>query len=186
MILVTSPTTQKGTAKVTVNGVKINYLWFNCQLLFALVGQNVRVRYDPLNLGRAWAWVNGCWEPVISRYQRILAGMSERMLAIATEEYRRRRGDVEFKRLSDTKLVKFLRELETHEEFLLEKKRHAEVLRLTGSQSPQDVAEEARAAQTHAPDSIGEEPPKTAAGSPSDEDDDFDLDDIEISALPAY
>ena len=129
LILVTSPTTPKGTAKVTVNGVKINYVWFNAHLLRPLEGESVRVRYDPLDLGTAWAWINGCWERIVSRYARILAGLSERLLAIATDEYRKRRGEVEFKRLTDTKLMKFLLEIETFETFLLEKKRHQVVTR---------------------------------------------------------
>lgn len=124
-LILTCPSTRTGRARVTPNGVKINYFWFNAQPLYPLVGQDIKIRYEPYDLSIAWGYVGGRWIKLISRFDRILRGLTGRQLWLLTELYRKRRGDVERHRLNDKKLVDFLQLVEKEEEVLLERKRVA-------------------------------------------------------------
>lgn len=132
-LLATCPSPRKGSAAVTPNGVKINYFWFNSDLLVPETGKSVRVKYEPYDLSKAWAYVGKCWVPLRSRFASLLCDLTERELMLITEEYRKRRGDVEHSRLNDRKLAVFVREIETQEEFLLARKRALELQRVLGS-----------------------------------------------------
>jgi putative transposase len=132
-LLATCPTTDKGTAKVTPAGVKINYFLYNSDVLFPLIGKQVLVKYEPYDLSVAWAYVNRVWVRLSSRFHRTVRGLTERELHMLTEEYRQRRGQVEFQRLNDRKLILFLREVENEEKFQLERKRAQELQRVLGT-----------------------------------------------------
>ncbi|MGL4621957.1 MAG: Mu transposase C-terminal domain-containing protein, partial [Chroococcidiopsis sp.] len=62
----TLPSTPKGTTKVQPKiGVKINYLYYwstdDSFLNPNIEGTSVPVRYDPFDVGTAYAYINGCW-----------------------------------------------------------------------------------------------------------------------------
>jgi putative transposase len=93
-VLATFPTTAKGTAKVQPNlGVKIHtlYYWADVFREPGVEGQQVPVRYDPDDAGVAFAFVRGRWVRCISEQHARFAGRSEREIALATAELRRRR-----------------------------------------------------------------------------------------------
>jgi putative transposase len=88
------PTTAKGTAKVFAGrGVKINYIyyWSDSLLDPEIEGQQVAIRYDPYNVGIAYAYVKNRWVLLNSEYYSIFVNRTEREIQIATEEIRKRR-----------------------------------------------------------------------------------------------
>ncbi len=89
------PTTEKGTAKVQPGkGVKINYLYYWTEEFRRqhLEGTSVPVRFDPWNIGIAYAYTKKLgWVECRSEYNSILRGRTQRELLLASEELRRRR-----------------------------------------------------------------------------------------------
>lgn len=89
-ILLTLPSTNKGTSKVTMRGVKINYLYYSCVALrlHTVLGQVVPVRYDPYNMGIAYAYISHRWHECHSECYTIFKDISEREIQIASEYLR--------------------------------------------------------------------------------------------------
>lgn len=89
----TLPTTPKGTAKVSPGrGVKLNHVFYWSDALRdpAMERQQVAVRYDPFDVGIAYAYVGKRWVQCISEHYCSLRGKSERELMLATTELRKR------------------------------------------------------------------------------------------------
>lgn len=128
--ITTSPSTEKGTAKVQPDGVKIRYVYYNHPALQRHLGKTLPVRYDPFDLAVAWAHVDGAWVELRSRHSQILRGFTEHQMDLMTAEWRKRRSAVEKAKLSEPVLVKFLKEVLQTETLLLERKRAAEERRL--------------------------------------------------------
>lgn len=128
-LISTCPTTDRGQAKVQADGVKINYLYYSAPELRPLIGKKVPVRFDPYNMAIAYAMVQGGWVTLRSRFFAELKGRGERELIVAREQYRKRRGDVEKLRLSESSFVKFLLEMDKTEEMLIEHHRSIEMRR---------------------------------------------------------
>lgn len=114
-IILTLPSTRKGTAKVQIGrGVKINGFWyaakdgtFNHQ---DVEGTQVPVRYNPFDLGEAFAFVRGLWVPCISEHYAILRGKSEKELQIYSAEKRqeRRKYGQELSEIAKGNAIRFL------------------------------------------------------------------------------
>ena len=90
----TLPSTPKGTAKVQPSrGIKINYLYYWSMdeefLSPEIEGTNVPIRYDPFDLGTAYAHVKGHWVRCISEYYKSFHDRSEREVKLASLELRR-------------------------------------------------------------------------------------------------
>jgi len=88
------PTTPKGTAQVEPGrGVKINcvYYWSDEFRSATVEHSQVPVRYDPFDIGTAYAFIQGRWMQCISEYYDQFKGHSERELHVASAELRRRR-----------------------------------------------------------------------------------------------
>lgn len=124
--ILTCPSTKKGTAKVTLDGVKINYLYYQAPELGKHLGKSVRVRYDSDNMAIAYAHVGGAWVRLRARHQAHLRFVSEHYIKLLTDEWRKRRSAVEKERLTDTALIKFLLEVQKTETLLKERKQEAE------------------------------------------------------------
>lgn len=89
--ILTLPTTAKGTAKVIPNqGVKINhiYYWHNSFRNSEIEKTQVPVRYDPNDVGIAYAYIKGQWVNCISQHYSSLAGHSEREMMAASVQLR--------------------------------------------------------------------------------------------------
>lgn len=85
----TLPTTIKGTAKVFPGkGIRVNKImyWSDSFRDPQIEKINVEVRYDPFNLGVAYAFVGGQWIQCFSEYYTLLQGRSEKELKIVTNE----------------------------------------------------------------------------------------------------
>ena len=88
----TFPTTRKGTAKVDPGvGVRMNYLDYWCEAMrdSTIEGTQVKVRYDPFNVGTGYAYIGGKWRVCDCPFSEF-AGCSERELQLLTEELRKR------------------------------------------------------------------------------------------------
>ena len=124
------PTTPKGTAKVEPGrGVKINYVyyWSDEFRPASIEGTQVPVRYDPFDIGVAYAFVQGRWIQCVSEYYLQLKGHSERELLLATAELRKRLSN-HSKEVSITakRLAEFLSSAELHEALLTQRLRDTE------------------------------------------------------------
>lgn len=119
------PSTQKGTAKVEPGrGVKINYVYYNSKsFAHPKVEETlVHVRYDPFNIGVAYAHVQGNWVKCRSEHYLQLRGHTERERELVSAELRKRNQDhgrgttVTAKRLAE-----FLASVEIHEALLMQR-----------------------------------------------------------------
>ncbi len=154
------PTTAKGQAMIQPNlGVKINYIYYwaedfrDPQLEQTLVP----VRYDPFNLGLAYAYVKGRWVQVVSEHYAALRGRSERELMLAVAELRQRqRQHSRHFALTARQLATFLGSVEAEE--LLQQQR----LRDAAGQAIGDKPADLTPAQPSQPPS----PPPSSAANP--------------------
>ncbi len=117
--------TRKGMAKVEQGrGVKINYVYYSSKF-FALARVEesyVPVRYDPFDVGVAYAYVQGEWVKCLSEHHLQLRGHSERELQLASSELRKRyqnhgRGGA----ITAKRLAEFLASVEAHETLLMQR-----------------------------------------------------------------
>jgi len=82
----------KGTAKVIPSrGVKIHHLYYWCDVFRnpSVERTQVDVRYDPMDVGVAYAYVGRHWVQCISEHHARLRGQSDREVHLASEELRR-------------------------------------------------------------------------------------------------
>src|SRR5687767_4190702 len=92
-LMLTLPTTVRGAAKAQPGkGVKINYIyyWSNAFRDPAVENTLVAVRYDPYDVGQAYAFVSGCWVKCLSEHYAVFQGCSEKEVRAASEELRQR------------------------------------------------------------------------------------------------
>ena len=121
---------KKGTAKVEQGrGVKINYVYYSSKF-FALPGveeTDVLVRYDPFDIGVAYAFVRGNWVKCLSEHYLQLRGHTEREIQVASAELRKSQqnhglgASVTAKRLAD-----FLASVEAYEVLLTQRQHDLE------------------------------------------------------------
>jgi putative transposase len=91
-VISTLPTTPSGEAKVQPRrGVRIKYIDYWCDEFRnpKIEGTKVAVRYDPYDIGTAYAWVDDRWVICRSIYHRNLKDLSAKEIRIASKEIRR-------------------------------------------------------------------------------------------------
>lgn len=117
--MLTLPTTPKGEAKVQPgHGVKINYIyyWSNQFRDPEIEKTLVPIRYDPFNVGIAYAYVRGQWVECISQYYADFQGHTEKELKLASSELRKRnQNHTKNNKISAKKLANFLASAEAQE-----------------------------------------------------------------------
>jgi transposase InsO family protein len=126
----TLPTTPKGTAKlIAVRGIKIHHIfyWSDAFRDRQLEGTQLPVRYDPFDIGIAYAFVGKRWVRCYSEYYSVFHGHSEKELMIATKELRALKAS-HSQQFSVTakKLADFLESVEAEEAMLMQRLRDAE------------------------------------------------------------
>jgi putative transposase len=87
------PSTRTGSALVNVvAGVKINGIWYWHPLMShpSVEGREVDVKYDPLDIRHAWAFLDKQWRECRAKAYRHLPARSEREFAILSTEIHRR------------------------------------------------------------------------------------------------
>ncbi|WP_263419977.1 Mu transposase C-terminal domain-containing protein [Tolypothrix sp. PCC 7601] len=92
----TLPSTAKGSAKVIPRlGIKINYIYYwsidDSFLNPEVESTQVQVRYDPFDVGTAYAYVKGNWVRCISEYYSSLQGHSEKEIRLISIELRQQK-----------------------------------------------------------------------------------------------
>jgi putative transposase len=121
--ILTLPAPVGSTRKVQPGrGVKIHniYYWSNDFRDPEVEQSSVEVRYDPFDIGIAYAFVRGHWVQCISNYYAQLKGRSEKELhLISAELYQRKRQHGQNVLNSDNELVQFLSSVEATEEQLI-------------------------------------------------------------------
>ncbi len=121
--LMTMPTTPKGTAVIVPGkGVKINGIYYLNVFFkgFPKGAPRVDVRYDPDDIGHAWAFHQKQWLECQSEYYPIFQGRSESEIRIASAEIRKRLSAQNRKsRLSIPALAEFLKSTDLAELELL-------------------------------------------------------------------
>ncbi len=124
-LILTLPTTRKGTAKITAGrGMKVNnlYYWSEHFRNPTWESRQVPVRYDPFDVGTAYAFVDGQWVECHSEYYSALHGHSERELHLVSEELRKRRENhSEQFVITARKLAEFLESVEVEEALLIQR-----------------------------------------------------------------
>lgn len=129
--MLTLPTTKKGTAKLDPSyGIKINHIYYWSESLLDPVyaGKQVPVRYDPFNIGIAYAYIRNTWIYMNSEYYSVFVDRTEKEIQRALEELKRRmrlRGQEVV--VSAAKLANFLKSVEVEEHLLLQRLRDSEV-----------------------------------------------------------
>ncbi len=123
--LLTLPTTWKGTAKVVPGrGVKINglYYWSDQFRDPSVEKTQAPVRYDPYDLGLAWAFVAHRWVRCVSEYHAVFHGRSEKELMIASNELRARKQAYSRQfSVTASRLAAFLQSVEMEESLLAQR-----------------------------------------------------------------
>src|SRR6266702_2372393 len=125
------PTTPKGSAQVEPGrGVKINYVyyWSDEFRPATIEHTQIPVRYDPFDIGTAFAFVKSRWVKCISEYYLQFKGHSERDLLLATTELRKRRQEhAKHASITAKRLAEFLASVEAHEVLLTQRLQDAEL-----------------------------------------------------------
>jgi putative transposase len=126
----TLPTTNKSTAKVIPNkGVKINniYYWHHSFRNPEIEKTQVSVRYDPYDVGIAYAYIQKHWVTCISEHYSSLAGHSEKEIIVASEELRKKyKNHAQQFIVTASALAEFLKDTEQQELILLQRLRDIE------------------------------------------------------------
>ena len=120
--IMTLPTTPRGAARILPGrGVKIHYIYYWSDLFRnpEVESKQVSIRYDPFNIGTAFAFVDGQWAQCHSEYCALLHGHTERELIFATQELHRQRRQHGLQRGPCAKAIgDFLRSVEAQESLL--------------------------------------------------------------------
>jgi putative transposase len=143
-LILTLPSTRKGTAKIAAGrGMKVNHLYYWSEHFRnpTWETQQVPVRYDPFDVGTAYAFVDGQWVECYSECYTILHGRSEREVHLASEELRKRRRNHSGQfGITARKLAEFLESVEVEEAILIQRLSDLEARSLQGQPGPSTKA----------------------------------------------
>ncbi|MGE7763823.1 TnsA endonuclease N-terminal domain-containing protein [Peribacillus sp. NPDC096540] len=129
--ILTLPTTRSGESKIQPSmGIKVNYIYYwnddfkNPQL----ENTKVKVRYDPFNVGIAYAYINKMWVKCISEHYPLFKNLTEKELKFITAEFKKTK-QLHAQNFSITaqRIAKFIDDLEGNEQFLLLKAKSEEI-----------------------------------------------------------
>ena len=110
-------------------GVKVNhiYYWSGSFQDPAIENQRVPVRYDPFDVGTAYAYMGRHWVECHSEHYALLQGRSEKELMLASSEIRRRQQrHSQGLAMTAKKLGTFLHSVEADEALLMQRLRDQE------------------------------------------------------------
>src|SRR5438034_52382 len=154
-MIATLPSTPKGTAMVSPGrGVKINYIFYWCDAMDdpKFQRQQISVRFDPFDLGTAYAFIAGQWVQCHSDHYRIFQGRSQKELLITSKELRAQNRDrgPQFQ-ITAGKLAQAFQSIHLQESLLLQRLRSRETQSLRertpySDERQDEVAHSARAA----------------------------------------
>ncbi|WP_121663467.1 TnsA endonuclease N-terminal domain-containing protein [Metabacillus litoralis] len=115
----TLPSTSKGTAKVQINeGVKIRntYYWTDRFRNPKFQLKEVKIKYDPFDVGIAYAYLDNQWVEMYSEYYSVLKGRTEKEIKLITSEIRKQDKLLGVnKAMTSTRLIEFIDRAEKNE-----------------------------------------------------------------------
>jgi putative transposase len=130
-LMLSLPTTIKGSAKVQPgNGVKINrfYYWSDVFYNSDVEGKQLAIRYDPFNMGIAYAYIKNKWVQLKSQYYYELVNRTEKEIQLACEEMRRRQKlQGKESSISVKKLIDFLKNAQDSEKIEFQRMKDQEL-----------------------------------------------------------
>jgi putative transposase len=167
-LIQTRPSTRTGVVKIHQGrGITVNGLlyWHECMRSPTVFGQTVPVRYEPYNMGFAYAYIDGQWIECIADAFLQVHGRSEHEWNLILEEWREHQRQHNLKRvtLNGPRLAEFLRKLEQDEAWQLQRQR--------------DLEEQPQREALLMPGSRSEEVPTQADASPIE---------LDLSNIPHY
>nr|WP_249226144.1 TnsA endonuclease N-terminal domain-containing protein [Oceanobacillus jordanicus] len=124
--ILTLPSTRNGEVTIQRSGVKINYIyyWHDDFKILHSNKTKVKVRFDPFNIGIAYAYVNKKWVKCISEYYSVFKNITEKELKFITSEIKKtKHNHVKSFSLNAQKISKFITESENNVQFKLLKTR---------------------------------------------------------------
>lgn len=129
-LMATRPSTPKGNALVQPGqGIKVNYIyyWNDAFRNPAVEKTKVPVRYDPFDMGVAYAYLEGRWVKCISQYYSTFVGRTEKEVLLAAQEIRHHdKRNVVSTNISAKRLADFIAVVQEHETLLLQRLRDLE------------------------------------------------------------
>jgi transposase InsO family protein len=130
-LMASLPTTSRGSAKVSPGrGVMLHriYYWAETFRDPTVENRDVAVRYDPFDIGTAYAFVRNRWTECHSEHYVMLQDRSEKEVLLASKEIRRRKQLHSRERFTLTarKLADFLGAADTEEKCLIQRLRDKE------------------------------------------------------------
>ncbi|WP_411953782.1 TnsA endonuclease N-terminal domain-containing protein [Alkalibacillus sp. S2W] len=118
--ILSMPYTPRKKGKVHPNkGVKINgvYYWNEDFRIPTIQGLIVPLKYNPMNIGEAYAYVNKRWIKLLSGHYSTFKDRSKKEIDLITKELRKRQQNVERnKKLTTMELVDFIKRTEEIEQ----------------------------------------------------------------------
>jgi transposase InsO family protein len=124
------PSTPKGTATIdSGKGVKIQCLYYFHPKFRdpKYAGRKVPVRYDPFDISKGFAFLDGEWLPCESEYASLFRHRTEREIQIITGEIRGKNKRAGKRRIiTGEQIAKYIMSLESSEKVLLQRKKDAE------------------------------------------------------------
>ncbi|WP_414589963.1 Mu transposase C-terminal domain-containing protein, partial [Scytonema sp. PCC 10023] len=129
-LMTTRPGTTKGKARIQPGqGIKVNYLyyWSDAFRNPTVEKTDVPVRYDPFDMGIAYAYVDGRWVRCYSQYYSTFVGRSEKEIRVAAQEIRQssKRSATSYN-LNAKRLADFIANVQEHEAILVQRLRDLE------------------------------------------------------------
>ena len=139
-LMATRPSTPKGNALVQPGvGIKVNYLYYWSDAFRSPVVEKtkVSVRYDPFDMGVAYAYLEGRWVKCISQYYSTFAGRTEKEVLLAAQEIRQKdKRNAVSTNISAKRLADFIAAVQEHETLLLQRLRDLEAVGVLENLTP--------------------------------------------------
>jgi putative transposase len=130
-LMLTRPTTRTGQAKIfSSRGITVNSLhyWHEQMRSPQVWGKTVPVRYEPYDMGVAYAFIEGQWLECIADEYGYVHGRSEREWSLILDEWREQQRQHGKKRvtINGPLLAQFLEDMIAEEEVLIQQQRDLE------------------------------------------------------------
>jgi putative transposase len=130
-------------------GVKINYIFYWCDGMDdpKIRSQQIPVRFDPFDLGTAYAFIAGQWVQCHSDHYRTFQGRSQKELLVASKELHaqnRERGS-RFQ-LTASKLAQAFQSIDLQESLLLQRLRTRETQAVRSRTPPPEERQDSQVA----------------------------------------
>ncbi len=179
---------RKGTAQVEPGrGIKVNYLyyWSGAFLSSTVERTQVPVRYEPFDIGTAYAYVQGRWVKCRSEYYLQLRGHTERELHLVSSELRKRyQNHAGEAAVTAKRLAEFLAEAQAHEQILMQRLHDVEARDVFAQMGGHHLLEDEQVSPSHHPQAFSHSPEQNTSVIPGEREQ--DADDDEVGDLDEY